>query len=97
VDGIDVLWIGQNDLTASLGIPGQFQHAGYLEAVERVVEAARSHGKVAGMAPPNVEFGYELLAQGFRMIGLGDIWLYQRAVREALDGLRATARGADPR
>src|SRR5438552_15429636 len=29
VEGIDVLWIGHFDLTASLGIPGQFEHADY--------------------------------------------------------------------
>jgi len=30
VDGVDVLWIGHNDLTNSIGIPGQFDHPDYL-------------------------------------------------------------------
>ena len=52
VDGIDVLWIGHYDLTASLGIPGQFEHGDYLDAVERVLEAARATGKALGITAP---------------------------------------------
>ncbi|RMG37110.1 MAG: aldolase, partial [Planctomycetota bacterium] len=48
VDGIDVLWVGQTDLTCSLGIPGQFEHPRFVDALKRVVEAAESHGKAAG-------------------------------------------------
>src|SRR5262249_35804136 len=44
-DGIDVLWIGQNDLTNFLGIPGQPDHPKYLSAVQRVLEVARRNGK----------------------------------------------------
>src|SRR5687768_6356622 len=35
VEGIDVLWIGQFDLSNSLGIPGQFNHAKFVDAVAR--------------------------------------------------------------
>ena len=30
VEGLDVIWIGQADLTTSLGIPGQFTHPAFL-------------------------------------------------------------------
>src|SRR5215208_1168941 len=49
IDGIDVLWIGHFDLTNSLGIPGQFSHPTYLEAVERVLEGCHRHGKTPGI------------------------------------------------
>ncbi len=48
VDGIDALWIGQFDLTTSLGIPGQMQHTLFKDATRRVVEACRQHNKTAG-------------------------------------------------
>jgi 4-hydroxy-2-oxoheptanedioate aldolase len=47
IDGVDVLFVGPADLSHSLGIPGQTQHADYLAALERVVAACRAHGKAA--------------------------------------------------
>lgn len=37
VDGIDVLWIAHFDLTNSLGIPGQFEHPRFHEALSQVI------------------------------------------------------------
>ena len=41
VDGIDVLWIGHFDLSNSLGIPGQFDHPRFREALDTVLAACR--------------------------------------------------------
>jgi 2-keto-3-deoxy-L-rhamnonate aldolase RhmA len=45
VPGVDIMGIGANDLTAELGIPGQYDSPVFRAAVERVAEAARKHGK----------------------------------------------------
>ena len=91
VDGIDVLWIGHFDLTNSLGIPGQFSHPTYLEAVERVLETCHRHGKAPGIMAGAVADGQALLQQGFRAMAYsGDLWIYQLALRQGLDALRAT-------
>lgn len=90
VEGIDVLWIGHFDLTNSLGIPGQFEHPDYLRSVEAVLAACARHGKAAGIMVHSVESGRELLAQGFRILAYwGDAWVYKKALREGLAGLRA--------
>ncbi|MBA3450629.1 MAG: aldolase [Chloroflexia bacterium] len=92
VDGIDVLWIGHFDLTNSLGIPGQFTHPTYLDAVQRVLAACQAHDKTPGIMVGDVETGQGLLAQGFRAMAYsGDLWLYQQALREGLDVLRAAS------
>jgi 2-dehydro-3-deoxyglucarate aldolase/4-hydroxy-2-oxoheptanedioate aldolase len=89
VQGIDVLWIGHFDLTISMGIPGQFEHPQYLEAVGRVLDACRRHGKVPGIMCGDVAGGKKLLDQGFRMIAYGgDLWLYQTALREGVAALQ---------
>ena len=49
VDGIDVLWIGQYDLSSSLGIPGQFNHPDFLSATERVIAASSAHRQSRGL------------------------------------------------
>jgi 2-dehydro-3-deoxyglucarate aldolase/4-hydroxy-2-oxoheptanedioate aldolase len=89
VEGIDVLWIGHFDLTNSLGIPGQFDHPRYHEAVAQVLGACRTHRKVAAMMAADVAIGKRLLDQGFRMIAYGgDLWIYQTALREGVASLK---------
>jgi 2-keto-3-deoxy-L-rhamnonate aldolase RhmA len=91
VDGIDVLWLGHFDLTNSLGIPGQFDHPTFKEAVAQIVAASRRHGKAAGFMAANVPQGRDFMQQGFRMIAYGgDLWIYQMALREGITGLRTT-------
>ncbi len=92
VEGIDVGWIGHFDLTQSMGIPGQFDHPRFHQAVDRVVEACRRRGVAPGIMVETVELGRQYLRRGFRCIAYsGDVWLLVRAVREGLDGLRAAA------
>ena len=47
VDGVDILGIGTNDLTADLGCPGEVRHPEVITACHKVAEAARRHGKLA--------------------------------------------------
>ncbi len=47
VDGVDLIAIGMNDLTAELGCPGDVGHPTIRDACIRVAAAARRHGKIA--------------------------------------------------
>jgi 2-keto-3-deoxy-L-rhamnonate aldolase RhmA len=49
VEGVDVLLIGTNDLSAEMGLAGRFDHERVVAAYERTIEAARKHGKFPGM------------------------------------------------
>jgi 4-hydroxy-2-oxoheptanedioate aldolase len=49
VDGVDVLFVGSNDLCADLGITGQASHPRLDSAMAAVIEACRRHGKTAGV------------------------------------------------
>ena len=46
LDGVDILAIGANDLTAELGVPGDYQDPRVREAVATVAAACRRHGKL---------------------------------------------------
>lgn len=48
-DGIDALLIGPNDLSISLGIPGDMMNPLELEAIGKVADACKKHGKAFGM------------------------------------------------
>ncbi|MEO8496831.1 MAG: aldolase/citrate lyase family protein [Planctomycetota bacterium] len=91
VDGIDVLWIGQYDLSSSLGIPGQFDHPDFLSAVVQVVAAANAHNKAAGFMPLSVDEARLRISQGFRCIAYGgDLWLYKKVLADGLREIRAS-------
>jgi len=78
VDGVDVGFMGFDDLSLSMGFgePPKWDEPRYLEAFDRVVKAAKNHGKVAGLhtnlsdRPGNV---YWALDRGFRVITVSDV------------------------
>ena len=88
VPGIDVAWLGQFDLSLGLGVPGQFDHPRYLDAVEHLVRAAGARGIPLGQLVGSVEAGREMRGLGFQVLAFADIWVFERALRESLDGLR---------
>jgi 2-keto-3-deoxy-L-rhamnonate aldolase RhmA len=89
VPGIDVGWLGHYDLTATMGIPGQFDHPDFLAAVNRLLTACRRNGKPAGFLAYPLPQAEEWLAKGFRCLCYGtDLNLLQGALREGLARLR---------
>lgn len=48
--GLDVAFLGRSDLASELGKPGQVADAAVEAASRRIIEAARSAGKVSGLA-----------------------------------------------
>lgn len=90
VEGIDVLWIGQTDLSTSLGIPGQFDHPLFQDAVKKVVNACIQNKKTPGFMPLSIPEGKKFIDHGFRMLAYGgDLWLYLAALRDGINTLRA--------
>jgi 2-keto-3-deoxy-L-rhamnonate aldolase RhmA len=49
VEGIDALLIGPNDLSISLGCPGDFTCQKEIAAIEAVAQTAETSGKIFGM------------------------------------------------
>jgi 2-dehydro-3-deoxyglucarate aldolase/4-hydroxy-2-oxoheptanedioate aldolase len=89
VPGIDVLWIGQFDLTNFMGIPGEFGHRDYLAAVDRIVAACVTHAKAPAILAIDVVWAREYAAKGFRLMAYGvDQLLLQDALSRGLDVLR---------
>ena len=90
VDGIDVLWVGQTDLSLSLGIPGQFDAPEFTSALDRVIQAAHANNKAAGYMAMSVEECYLRHQQGVDCLAYsGDLWLYQQALGEGIRSVRA--------
>lgn len=94
LDGIDVLWVGHFDLTASLGIPGEFDHPDYLAALDRILAACAKHDKPAGILVANAQDGELALERGFRALAYSaDLWLYQDALAAGVAALAKASQG----
>jgi 2-keto-3-deoxy-L-rhamnonate aldolase RhmA len=90
IEGVDCLWVGHFDLSASLGIPGQFEHKDFTDAIKAVIKACRKHGKSAGRLVPTVDDGVAFHKGGFDFICYsGDVWALHGVVQQALLEIRA--------
>ena len=70
-DGVDVIWIGQFDLSNFLGVPGDFESRTYKDAWAEIAAAARRHGKALGAMAANPDWAAEYAAEGIEMIAAG--------------------------
>lgn len=77
----DVLFVGPNDLSQALGIPGNYEDARYVAAVERVAAAASGAGKAAGIMLRSREQIPGLLRIGYRFFTTSDRALLLEAGR----------------
>jgi 2-keto-3-deoxy-L-rhamnonate aldolase RhmA len=64
--GIDVLFIGTSDLSFSLGLRGKQNHPKLERAIEKIVTAAKKHGKFLGRPGLNPADIKRFQKQGFR-------------------------------
>ncbi len=92
VDGIDTVHIGSSDLSAEMGLPGQYQHENMRAAFETVAAAARKHGKSMGVGGVREDLKFQawLLKIGVRYLtGGSDTGYIISAGRADVKQLRA--------
>jgi 2-keto-3-deoxy-L-rhamnonate aldolase RhmA len=88
VPGIDAAWVGQFDLSLSLGCPGEFDHPRYVEAVDHLLATCRRRGTPLGQLVASIDAGAAAAAQGFQLLAFADVWVFERALREGVSALR---------
>ncbi|MGQ9462576.1 MAG: HpcH/HpaI aldolase family protein [Candidatus Fervidibacter sp.] len=92
VEGVDVVFVGPNDLAASMGLIGTpfRENPQWQAAVQAVLDAANEAGKAAGLQCGTVEEGKERLDQGFRFVAVSSdarfLHLSLKQVVKALKG-----------
>ena len=79
VDGIDGVFIGPNDLSASFGHIGNWGHTEVQAALEDAVKRLRKIGKPAGILTPNEEEAKKFIEWGYTFVAVGaDLGLLAR-------------------
>ncbi len=98
IDGVDCLWIGHFDLSCSLGIPGEFEHKLFKDAVKKVIKACAAHDKALGRLVQAADDGVKLYKTGHDFICYsGDVWVLQQAVSAGVSAIREGAGKRRPR
>jgi len=83
VPGVDGLFFGPGDYSASVGLPGQIDHPQVRAAVATVAEAARAAGKWWGTVAVGTEMFARVHAAGARLVCAGgDVKVMHLGVRE---------------
>jgi 4-hydroxy-2-oxoheptanedioate aldolase len=96
VPGVDGCWMGPGDLAFSMGIHprDQAQHEGHRRAIERVVEACRNAGKIAGFASDTPQQALDRWKQGFQFLTSGgDVGFMLGGAVAGVTALRAGVTG----
>ncbi len=88
-DGIDVAFLAPFDLSQSLGVPGQFDSAIYLDALARLEAATEQAGVIMGTLVLDADTAKAKLDRGYRFLMLSlDVALLDGAARGLLDSVR---------
>ncbi len=85
VEGVDMVLLGINDLLASMGLAGQYEHPKVRDAYARTIAACRKRGKHVGVGGLSTrpKLQAEFVAMGARMISTGtDIQFLLAAMTE---------------
>jgi 2-keto-3-deoxy-L-rhamnonate aldolase RhmA len=94
VEGIDVAWIGQCDLSISLGIPGQYDHPKFLKAFDKVLNACEKHGVAPGFLPLSVPEAKQMIDKGVRCIAYSaDVFLFAQTLSNDVQQIREHIEG----
>lgn len=69
VEGIDAIFVGPYDLSASLGLIGQIDHPRVTELIARICRRAAAKGVTVGCFADSAASGRKLLDMGVRFVG----------------------------
>jgi 2-keto-3-deoxy-L-rhamnonate aldolase RhmA len=94
VEGLEAIFFGPADLSASLGHLGTWEGPGVAEEILRINKLAAEHGIGAGVVGISTEDSLLRMKQGFRMIGLGsDAGMMIRQMKSLLGSLKGETFG----
>ncbi|MDO8581181.1 MAG: aldolase/citrate lyase family protein [Candidatus Omnitrophota bacterium] len=91
VPGLDAFIVGPYDLSASLGVPGEFEDPRVINALKKVIEASKRFKIPAGfhVIPPDVQAMTRKIDEGYRFVAFSlDTLILGEACQKAMAGLR---------
>lgn len=89
VDGVDGIFIGPSDLSASLGHLGNPNHPDVQRVIRDLHERTQAHGKATGILAPIQDDARRYLDWGFHFVAVGtDMGVFKQAVFSLREAFR---------
>jgi 2-keto-3-deoxy-L-rhamnonate aldolase RhmA len=93
--GVDVVEVGRNDLSTSLGVAGQIRSETVLATLDEIIATCGRHGVAVGVNAVNPDDANDLLERGVRCLSMGsDRSLLAAAYRAVATLVREHEKGA---
>jgi len=97
VEGVDGIFIGPADLSASLGYPDNAAHPEVQQIIEQSIRRIRKAGKAAGFLAVDIAMAQRAISWGANFVAVGvDTMLYTDALDRRLAQFRQQATDAPP-
>ena len=94
VDGIDGVFIGPADLSASMGHPGDQDHPEVRDAIDQAIDRIRACGKAAGILAVDETRARECIDRGALFVAVGiDLLILARGAEALAARFRSTGTG----
>lgn len=90
--GVDMLWLGHNDLSVALNKPGAFDDPAFAKAEQQTIAAAGKHKKSAGRLAMDARQAAQFARMGYDFVAIaGDFWLLQQAFATGVRTIRTSS------
>ncbi|WP_323720531.1 HpcH/HpaI aldolase family protein [Acetomicrobium sp.] len=87
--GVDMIFFGPFDMSASLGIPGKVEDPRVKEAAMKLLQICKNAGKAAGTFASTAEEALNRIREGFNLVGLGiEATIYLNAVKSLVTSVK---------
>jgi len=99
VGHVDAIFMGPHDLSVNLGIPEQYDHPRFLEAVDQIIATCKAAGVGVGMHVffTGVQSAAAVFQRGMNFISFrGDTLFVAEALRHELGHLRSVIQPGEP-
>ncbi|HEY0828548.1 MAG TPA: aldolase/citrate lyase family protein [Bacilli bacterium] len=92
IDEVDLLWIGHLDLSSSLGVPGDFEHPDFKNALGQIFKAGDQNRKSCGILIPDAAAMGGWYNQGVRFFSYSaDVFLFQNTLKQGITKMKEMA------
>jgi len=89
---VDVVFIGQDDLSVTVGRPGDHHDPRHVAAVKRVADAARKHSVFFGLFAPGIESAKRWIDEGAQFFEVSDELMFiQKGATKVVEEFRGLA------
>jgi 2-keto-3-deoxy-L-rhamnonate aldolase RhmA len=94
VPGLDVVCVGPQDLSISMGLHGEFEHPEFVKTIQRIVDGCAKHNVPVGMVSRNAASFERWYGMGIRfLVCSSDGAMLLQAARQDIETLRAITGG----